>query len=730
MHIWKRRPPWGRSTLSRHDETRDRELLLDEIQVRILKDRDEGKEPSQEEVISSYPEFEKEIREIFENERLAESILGSDTPLPGFGDDYEVLKEIGRGGMGIVYKAYQKSLKRIVAVRTIIGGRQAAEADINRFRQEAQAAAKLQHPNIITIHEVGEHQGEHFFSMEYVEGRSLTDLVHNASISPTQAADFLKPVAEAIHYAHQRRILHGDLKPGNVLLDKQDKPYITDFGLAKRLGEDTRQSGAVEGTASYMAPEQAAGEEELTTASDVYGLGAILYSLLTAKPPFRGETLQETLRLVREKIPKPPRALNPSVDSDLEAVCLKCLSKDKDDRYGSADALAEDLAHYLTREETTARPWSRRERFTRWCQRNPAVTSLVGAIAVISMLAVTMALFVANARKEAQLEAALQSNSFAATDLATTALLQLRSLSRPVETAAADPRLAVLLANDDRNGLEQILSDICSGSAIPFMTCYTMNRDGIMVAHAPLANTIGQDFSWRDHFQGAKKQGVAGHSRPVHISRVYLGRSDNLYKFAISAPILDREKNFLGVIATSVTTDATMGLVHVTDPRRVWALIAPKDIDSAELDPQSHIGEYVVLIHPAYQRGVPAVEFPEGSMVAARLERDHAKELDLPDSRLILPPNRDYRDPVASADQDYEGRWIAGFAPVGNTGFVVIVQQRFEDVVGLDSSVLWNLAFWSVLISFLAIAIVGLVLWRWAHSQRRQPSFRNEPGLS
>ena len=704
--------------------------MLDEIHARILKDHDEGKKPSPEEVIARHPALEKGIREIFENERLAKSILKQDPPLPSFGDDYEVLKEIGRGGMGIVYKANQKRLNRTVAIKTIIDGALASESLVKRFRREAQAVAKLQHPNIITVHEVGEKEGHYFFSMDYVEGRSLADLVHDDSISPTQAAHFLKTVAEAIHYAHQRRILHGDLKPGNILLDQQGKPYVTDFGLAKRLGEDTRQSGAVEGTADYMAPEQAAGGEELTTASDVYGLGAVLYSLLTLKPPFRGETLQETLRLVQDEIPKPPRALNLGIDHDLEAVCLKCLSKDRDQRYGSADALAEDLARYLTREETTARPWSRRVRFTRWCQRNPAVTSLVGAIALISMLAVTMALFVANARKEAQLEAALQSNSFAAKDLATTALLQLRSLSRPVETAAADPRLAVLLANDDRNGLQQILSDICSGSAIPFMTCYTMDRDGIMVAHAPLGNVIGQGFSWRDHFQGAKRHGVAGYSRLVHISLVYRGRSDNLYKFAISAPILDRGNNFLGVIATSVTTDATMGLVHVTDPRRIWGFIAPIDVDSPEDDPRSVLGKYVILSHPAYRRGIPAVEFPDGSRVAAQLERDHAKELDLPDSSLILPPNGDYRDPVASVDEEYEGRWIAGFAPIGNTGFVVIVQQRFEDVGGLDSSVLWNLAFWTVLISFLAISIVGMVLWRWAHGQRSQSSFRNDPGLS
>lgn len=698
--------------------------MLDEIHARILKDHDEGKKPRREDVIARHPALEKEIREIFENERLAESILKQDPPLPSFGDDYEVLKEIGRGGMGIVYKANQKSLNRTVAIKTIIDGALASESHVKRFRREAQAVAKLQHPNIITVHEVGEQEGQHFFSMDYIEGRSLADLVHDDSISPTQAAHFLKTVAEAIHYAHQRRILHSDLKPGNILLDEKGKPYVTDFGLAKRLGEDARKSGTVEGTAGYMAPEQAAGDEDLTTASDVYGLGAILYSLLTGRPPFRGETLKETLRLVREKIPKPPRALNPGVDSDLEAVCLKCLSKGKDQRYGSADALAEDLTRYQAGEETTARPWSRRERFTRWCKRNLAVTSLVGAIAVISMLAITMALFVANARKEAQLEAALQSNSFAATDLATTADLQLRLLGRPAGAAAADSRLAGLLANGDRDGLQRYLGEICSARPSPFTSCFILNRDGVMVARVrpdqPHIDDLTKDsFNWRDYFQGAKshlgKRGIGS----VHISRVYRGKSDDLYKFAITAPIWDDQEKFLGVIATSVTTDATMGLVHVTDPRRVWAIIAPKDIDSPELDPRSVLGKYVILFHPAYRHGVPAVEFPDGSMIAARVKRDHARELDLPDSSLVLPPDDEYRDPVASVDEHYEGRWIAGFAPVGNTGFIVIVQHRFEDVVGLDSSVLWNLAFWSVLITFLAISIVGMVLWRWGHGPRR-----------
>ena len=358
-----------------------------------------------------------------------------------------------------------------------------------------------------------------------------------------------------------------------------------------------------------MSPEQAEGKE-ITTASDVYGLGAILYALLTGKPPFRGETVQETLQLVRSEIPKPPRTLNPKVDRALEAICLKCLNKDKVQRYASANALARDLARYQAGNETTAQPWTRRERFVWWCRRNPAVTSLVGTVAVISVLAVSMALFVAKARKEAQLKAALQSNSYAATDLATSAVLQLRDLSRTVGLAAADSTLAALLAKDDRDGLRQYLGGITGGRPSPFTTCFILDRNGVIVARVRpgqpnLDDLIEDSFSWRDYFQGAKRHMGQRAIRSVHISRVYRGKSDDLYKFAISAPVWDDQERFRGVIATSVTTDATMGLVHVTDPGRVWALIAPKDVDSPGLDPRSHIGEYVVLFHPAYRRGVP-----------------------------------------------------------------------------------------------------------------------------
>jgi predicted Ser/Thr protein kinase len=643
--------------------------------------------------------------------------------LPDFsnGDsEFSEIEYIGQGGMGVVYKAYQKNFDRWVALKFSSPSHLISAADVERFRAEAQSMARLKHPNIVTVHETGEHHGRPYFIMELIDGKSLHDRIKEFLDRPRDAAALMETVAMAVHHAHQRRVLHNDLKPANILLDEEGQPHVTDFGLARRFGEDVDASatGGVEGTASYMSPEQAEGKE-ITTASDVYGLGAILYTLLTGAPPFRGETVQETLQLVRNEIAKPPRALNPRVDSDLEAICLKCLNKDKSQRYVSASALAHDLARYLKGDETVARPWTRRERVVAWCRRNKAEAGLVTAVVAIWIFAIVMALSVAQARKADLLQATLSGASFAAKDLATTALLQLRSLGRNVDIATADGRLAALLAKDDRNGLQQIVLDICSDQPIPFKTCYVINRHGIMVAHAPRAdNLIGGDFSWRNHFRGARALGAKGAGGSVYISRVYRGRSDNFYKFAMSAPILDAKKNFLGVIATSVITDASMGLVFLHEDKRKVALIAPTDTDNPEIALASGTDNYVVLYHPGYRKGVDPVEFPYIKKIGLKPAPVDDPQFQLSDSKLQISPDDNYLDPVSSVAKEYAGRWIAGFAPVGNTGFVVVVQQRFADAVSLESSTLWNLALWSALASLVAVAILAMALWRWARSRR------------
>jgi serine/threonine protein kinase len=306
--------------------------------------------------------------------------------------DYELQEEIARGGMGVVWKARQSSLNRTVAVKMILAGKLAGEAEVQRFHREAEAAANLQHPNIVAIHEVGEHDGQHYYSMDYVEGRDLGALVRESGpLPPARAAECLKTIAEAVHFAHQRGTLHRDLKPQNVLMDAAGVPRITDFGLAKFIERDDSltKTGATMGIPSYMPPEQAAGHlDQVGPHSDVYSLGAILYELLTGRPPFRAETAVATMRLVMESDPVPPRKLNPDVPLDLETICVKCLEKNPVRRYPSANALAEELGRFLKHEPIQAVPVSAIRKAESWLRRHPWTLMAAGSLMVMVLAGV------------------------------------------------------------------------------------------------------------------------------------------------------------------------------------------------------------------------------------------------------------------------------------------------------------------------------------------------------
>lgn len=293
---------------------------------------------------------------------------------------YELLEEIARGGMGVVFKARQVKLNRIVALKMILSGELAGEEEVQRFKTEAEAAANLDHPGIVPIYEIGEHQGQNYFSMGFVEGQSLSDRVKDGPLAPKESAEIVKKVAEAVAYAHGKGVIHRDLKPANVLLNANGEPRVTDFGLAKQVESDSdlTRTGAVMGTPSYMPPEQAGGKTgEVGPRSDVYSLGAILYCLLTGRPPFQSANPMDILLQVREKEPISPQALNPGISKDLDTVCLKCLQKRRESRYQSAIELSEDLSRFLNNEPIRARPVSKLTHGWRWCQRNPVTATLL-----------------------------------------------------------------------------------------------------------------------------------------------------------------------------------------------------------------------------------------------------------------------------------------------------------------------------------------------------------------
>jgi serine/threonine-protein kinase len=412
--------------------------LLDELQ-------ESGCTP--EEACRTCPELLPQVRRQWRRLQLVEAELGalfpsSDTvagpispevpnkSLPAI-RGYEIQGVLGHGGVGVVYKALHLRLNRPVALKMLLAGCYARDDEVERFQHEAEAVASLRHPNIVQVYDTGEAEGRPYFTMELVEGGSLAQKLVGTPYPARQAAILVATLAEAIQAAHQCGIVHRDLKPGNVLLTTEGTPKVTDFGLARRLegGAGLTLTGAPMGTPSYMAPEQARGDKgAIGPATDVYALGAILYELLTGRPPFRGETATATLQQVVADEPVPPGRLNPAVPRDLETICLKCLQKGPSERYASAAALADDLRRFDRGDTITARPAGALERTAKWASRRPAVAALLAA--GLLMLAGITAAAVWYAGDRARLRAEAQSRgreANAALDLAETNLKSLRA---------------------------------------------------------------------------------------------------------------------------------------------------------------------------------------------------------------------------------------------------------------------------------------------------------------
>jgi tetratricopeptide (TPR) repeat protein/tRNA A-37 threonylcarbamoyl transferase component Bud32 len=401
------RPPSVEAYLARFPRLNQPEIVLRLLQQERSARSQCGEDLSIEEYRRRFPElvFPEDqfgsalpmLSQASEDVRLAETIVtgppgGAAAPgiVPQDFGNYESLEEIGRGGMGVVYRARQRTADRVVALKVIRRDRleqlprDTHSNALERFRHEAQAAAKLEHENIVTVYEVGEVDDQPFFSMRYVEGRSLSEILRDGPMENRRAATYLEPVARAVHEAHSQGILHRDLKPQNILVDKKtDRALVADFGLAKLCegADELTRAGEVMGTPSYMSPEQAKDSAHVTAKTDVYSLGATLYHVLTARPPFQAATPLETLRQVIDEEPAPPRQVNPSIDRDLETICLRCLQKEPSRRYDSAHALADDLGRYLRGEPIQARPIGTLGRIWRWCRRKPAMATAVGLAA-------------------------------------------------------------------------------------------------------------------------------------------------------------------------------------------------------------------------------------------------------------------------------------------------------------------------------------------------------------
>jgi eukaryotic-like serine/threonine-protein kinase len=600
---------------------------------------------------------------------------------------YQLLGPIGRGAMGVVWKARDPKLDRVVALKLIAAGRFADAREVERFRKEAQAAARLSHPNAVPVHDVGEHDGQPYFTMELVEGESLAGMVRGAPLAPERAAGYVRAVADAIASAHALGIVHRDLKPSNIIVDRLDRARVTDFGLARRVDLEADASlPAAVGTPSYMPPEQATGRPA-DHRSDVYGLGAILYELVTGRPPFLADSAIDTLRQVVEADPAPPRLLNRKVPPDLQTLCLKCLAKEPERRYPTATALVEELGRFLAGEPIQARPLSRAARLARWTRRNPTLATLGATLAaLLALLAVAAVL----TRQDT-----VQANAFAARGVASSLLLRLRTWGDRLAVAAADPALVAAARARDQPAMERRLAALGASGTLPSDTIFMLDPTGKGFARWPRDDRfIGVDSGRRDYFKGTLGHGPGD---PLHVSAAYQSRIDGRLKFALSAAVRDPGGDLRAVLVASSTTDDTLGVSGLQADVRKVVVVGPLDPDRDGPVPWSFPPDarYVVVVHPAYRHGDAAVTWGQDQRRWLDVRGRHGADLD-PRSEAWSVGGVHF-DPVAARHRRYRGPWVAGIAPVGQTGFLVVVQSRD-----------WVLL--SVLIVGAAAAALGLLL--------------------
>jgi serine/threonine-protein kinase len=615
--------------------------------------------------------------------------------------DYELIEELGRGGMGVVYRAHQQGLDRVVALKMLREGRLASPADRERFHREAQILSRMDHPGIVPILDVGMLDGRDFFTMKWIDGGSLAVHVERLRSDLQAAAAIVADAADAVHYAHLRGILHRDLKPANILIDAQGHAHVTDFGLSQFIADESNLTnpGDIVGTPKYMSPEQAGGSTVLTTAADIYSLGAILYELITGRSPHVGATVRETLNSVVNDVPAAPRSVVPGLDPDLETICLRCLEKEERRRYLSAQEFADDLRRWIRGEPISARPVSRLERGMRWCGRHPYWTAAFFCSAFLFILGPFAALSVMRALDDRLTEAMAINNKYAARQVSYTVLRKLSDLSRKVEELAGDETLRKALQAGDlatvQSRVEQLQSDVDAwyvavhgtSASAPFKNLMVLDAAGVALARGPHRDAwVGRDFSWRDYFRV-----VSGGRQPIrgtrgYLSRVYHSEIDGQYKFAISVPIAPLEthpEQALGVFVATIASTTTLDLPETEDDDHKIVLVSRFDPSRATNGGAltTNPPRNVILVHEAFRtpgKDATPIQNPE-------LE----KVLSDPRPGVHLAEDPGYIDPVTGAG------WIATFARVESTPLAVILQTSREDASQLGGVLLRHLTLWS-----------------------------------
>jgi eukaryotic-like serine/threonine-protein kinase len=690
---------------------------LDQIVADFLRETERGRQPDPAAWIARHPSHASELSAFFADVGRFGSFLGIDSrtdpdatvdqraaievkPAGRFGE-YELLGEVGRGAMGVVYRARPAGTNLVVALKQLPEGGLVGADSTRRFREEVENASGLRHPHIVRIYHVGEQDGRPFYTMELIEGGSLDGRVNRYRDDPRAAAALVAKVARAVHYAHQRRLLHRDLKPGNILIDDAGEPHIADFGLATKLDQSGAVAGGVlAGSVPWMAPETLRGEP-VTTAVDVWAIGVILYELLTGVRPFDGIDRSHIRQAIETTDPLPPRAIKPKISRDLEAICLKVLNKDPDKRYESGSALALDLERWLRNEPVRARRSSPPERLLKWSRRHPAAAGAAAFLALLIVVGMVSAFHMAHDMEVRVRDEVCRGNEFAAHHVASTVLGRLHEFGESVESTADDDALHRACAAGDWPAVERLLQQLterrAGPNAPPFATAFVVDNTGIIRAEWPQRRlVVGIDVRNRDYFRGAVAK--AGGSSRVHLSRVFTSKNDGLDKLSVSVPFYPKGKPGPAyVLGATIPTDSSLGLGGLHDDRRKVVLLAPRD--TAVDGPPS---EYVVLVHPGYTAREPSARFP-----VDRLRPGAAGFL----------ADDDYADPVGINHTEYAGRWLAGFAPVPDTELVVLVQQPYEQSVAPYPAFFRRFLEWFA-VAGTGAALIVVVIWlirrRWS----------------